>query len=304
MPLPGQYDTMTLTDLRYLVTLADFRHFAKAAAACFVAQPTLSIAIKKLEEELGLTLFERHRHEVLVTPAGERIIAQAKVVLHEAEHLKQLAQAQHDEFAQPLRLGAIFTVAPYIFPTLIPALHQSAPSLLLYLEENYTSVLADKLAAGDLDVILVAAPFEQMETQHQALFSEEFCLLLPKQHPWAASDHIAACDLATAPMLMLGEGHCFRDQILASCPMSNPKLNNGNSLETLRFMVANGLGLTLIPAISVPYLVNDSLISTTITPAPTRQIIAVWRRRFPRPQAIRALIQTLQQLRLTGSQPL
>ncbi len=295
---------MTLTDLRYLVTLADVRHFAKAAAACFVSQPTLSIAIKKLEEELGLTLFERHRHDVLVTPAGERIIAQAKVVLHEAEHLKQLAQAQHDQFAQPLRLGAIFTVAPYIFPTLIPALHQTAPSLLLYLEENYTAVLAEKLAAGELDVILVAAPFEQIETQTQLLFHEDFCLLLPKNHAWANKPHIAACDLANAPMLMLGEGHCFRDQILASCPMNQPKLNNGNSLETLRFMVANGLGLTLIPAISVPYLVNDSLMTKTIAPAPTRQIMAVWRRRFPRPQAIHVLIASLQQLNLVGSQPL
>ncbi len=295
---------MTLTDLRYLVALADVRHFAKAAAACFVSQPTLSIAIKKLEEELGLILFERHRHDVLVTPAGERIIEQAKVVLHEAEHLKQLAQAQHDQFAQPLRLGAIFTVAPYIFPTLIPALHQTAPSLLLYLEENYTAVLAEKLASGELDVILVAAPFEQIETQTQLLFQEDFRLLLPKNHAWANEPTIAACDLASAPMLMLGEGHCFRDQILASCPMSQPKLNNGNSLETLRFMVANGLGLTLIPAISVPYLVNDSLMTKTIAPAPTRQIMAVWRRRFPRLQAIRVLIASLQQLNLVGSQPL
>jgi LysR family hydrogen peroxide-inducible transcriptional activator len=187
---------------------------------------------------------------------------------------------------------------------LIPKLHQTAPTLLLYLEENYTAVLADKLAAGELDVILVAAPFEQIETQHQDLFSEDFCLLLPQQHAWRDKETIAAYDLANAPMLMLGEGHCFRDQILASCPMNNPKLSNGNSLETLRFMVANGLGLTLIPAISVPYLVNDSLITKTIRPAPTRQIRAVWRRRFPRPHAIRVLIQALQQLNLAGSQPL
>ena len=150
----------------------------------------MSIAIKKLEDELDITLFERHRHELLVTPAGERIIQQAKVVLHESEHLKQLAQAEHDEFAQPLRLGAIFTVAPYIFPTLIPKLHQTAPTLLLYLEENYTAVLADKLAAGELDIILVAAPFEQIETQHQDLFSEDFCLLLPQQHAWRDKETI------------------------------------------------------------------------------------------------------------------
>ena len=295
---------MTLTELRYLVTLAEQRHFAKAAAVCCVSQPTLSIAIKKLEDELGLTLFERHRHELLVTPAGERLIAQAQVVLNETEHLKQLAQAELDEFAQPLRLGAIFTVAPYVFPTLIPALHQSAPSLLLYLEENYTHMLADKLATGALDVILVAAPFDQPETQCQPLFSEDFVLLLPHSHDWTTRVRpIPRRALAHAPMLMLGEGHCFRDQSLAACPMSSPKLNNGNSLETLRFMVANGLGLTLIPAISAPYLLNDSLRIKTLQPPPTRQIMAVWRRRFPRPQAIRALLQSLQHLNLAGSRP-
>ena len=295
---------MTLTDLRYLVKLAELRHFAKAAAACYVSQPTLSIAIKKLEDELNISLFERHRHEVLITPAGERVIAQAKVVLDEAEHLKQLAAAQQDEFAQPLRLGAIFTVAPYVFPSLIPALHQSAPNLLLYLEENYTHVLSEKLANGELDVILVAAPFELPESQSQALFSEEFYLLTPKNHEFAQKKRVLASDVAHAPMLMLGEGHCFRDQSLAACPMSNPKLDNGNSLETLRFMVANGLGLTLIPAISVPYLVNDSLAAHAIYPAPERQIMAVWRRRFPRPQAMYALIQGLKQLQLNSqSQP-
>ncbi|PTQ91032.1 LysR substrate-binding domain-containing protein [Agitococcus lubricus] len=295
---------MTLTDLRYLVTLAELRHFAKAAAACFVSQPTLSIAIKKLEDELGLPLFERHRHDVLVTPAGERIIEQARVVLAEAEHLKHIAQAQHDEFAQPLRLGAIFTVAPYVFPSLIPALHQSAPNLLLYLEENYTHVLSEKLAQGDLDMILVASPFEQIETQHQLLFEEDFLLLLPKQHAWQTQSQIDNQALAEAPMLMLGEGHCFRDQSLATCPMNNPKLNNGNSLETLRFMVANGLGLTIIPAISVPFLINDGLTTRPLLHPPTRQIMAVWRRRFPRPNTIRVLLSTLQQLQLSGSRPL
>ena len=292
---------MTLTDLRYLVTLSELRHFAKAAAACFVSQPTLSIAIKKLEDELNVVLFERHRHEVLITPAAEPIIAQAKVVLHEADLLKQMAQAQRDEFAQPLRLGAIFTVAPYIFPTLIPALHESAPQLLLYLEENYTHVLSHKLANGELDVILVAAPFDLPECQTVDLWQEEFLLLMPQKHEWAKREQIDSHLLADAPMLMLGEGHCFRDQSLATCPMNNPKLNNGNSLETLRFMVANGLGLTLIPAMSVPYLVNQSLSYKSLDPAPTRQIMAVWRRRFPRRQAIHALIQGLKKLNPSGT---
>lgn len=294
---------MTLTDLRYLVTLAEVKHFARAAGVCFVSQPTLSIAIRKLEDEFGAALFERHRHEVLVTPAGERLVEQARRVLQEADLLKDMARAERDEFAQPLRLGAIFTVAPYIFPALVPALHRNAPSLLLYLEENYTHVLTEKLANGELDVILVAEPFDLPETQMQPLFNEEFRLLLPRDHAWAGRDRVNAAELDDAPMLMLGEGHCFRDQILAACPVSHPRLSNGNSLETLRYMVANGLGLTLIPAIGEPFLLNDSLTAVRVEPAPHRRIIAVWRRRFPRPKAIRALLDTLQSVPVPGSLP-
>ena len=294
---------MTLTDLRYFVALADIRHFARAAAACFVSQPTLSIAIKKLEDELDIALFERHRHDVLLTPAGERLAAQARVVLREADQLKQMAQAERDEFSQPLRLGAIFTIAPYVFPTLIPALHVSEPSLLLYLEENYTAVLSEKLAAGELDVILVADPLDLPETHSEKLYHEDFRLLLPAGHPWSQKPSVPAADLADAPMLLLGEGHCFRDQILATCPMNQPRLANGNSLETLRFMVANGLGLTFIPATAEPYLLNDSLRCTAITPAPHRDVIAVWRRRFPRPRAVQALLRALHGLNLAGSTP-
>ncbi|RZU47642.1 LysR family hydrogen peroxide-inducible transcriptional activator [Fluviicoccus keumensis] len=292
---------MTLTDLRYLVTLAEVKHFARAAAACFVSQPTLSIAIKKLEDELDVSLFERHRHEVLVTPAGERIVAQAQRVLQEAALLKDMARAERDEFAQPLRLGAIFTVAPYLFPTLVPALHESAPALLLYLEENYTHVLTEKLSAGELDVILIATDEDLPETHSRTLFHESFRLLLPRRHPWAERAEVSAAELDDAPMLMLGEGHCFRDQILSACPVSHARLSNGNSLETLRHMVANGLGLTLIPAIGEPYLLNDSLCAIDVNPAPGRDIIAVWRRRFPRPQAVQALLDGLAALTVPGS---
>lgn len=294
---------MTLTDLRYLVTLADLRHFARAAAACYVSQPTLSIAIKKLEDEFGVALFERHRHEVLVTPAGERLVAQAQQVLREAALLKDMAAAERDEFAQPLRLGAIFTIAPYVFPALVPALHRTAPELLLYLEENYTHVLTGKLASGELDLILVAEPFDLPETHVRRLFREDFRLLAPAAHAWARRPVVAAAELDDAPMLMLGEGHCFRDQILATCPVSHARLSNGNSLETLRFMVANGLGLTLIPAIAEPYLLADNLASVPLEPAPHRTVVAVWRRRFPRPKAVSALLDALASAPLHGSRP-
>ncbi len=296
---------MTLNDLRYLVTLARERHFGRAAEACFVSQPTLSIAIKKLEEELGVMLFERHRHEVLVTPAGEGIIQQAARVLEEADTLKGLAQAARDEFQAPLRLGAIFTVGPYLFPSLVRRLKTACPSLLLYLEENYTTVLAEKLARGELDVILVALPFEQPEIHVAPLFEEDFRLLMPADHDWASRQHVPGAELEQVNMLLLGEGHCFRDQILEACPSvratSSTGLSPGGSLETLRHMVASGLGLTLIPASSQPYLVDEDLRTVDIMPPPQRQIVAVWRRRFPRPRAVKALVDTLQELRLPGS---
>jgi len=296
---------MTLNELRYLVTLARERHFGRAAEACFVSQPTLSIAIKKLEEELGVMLFERHRHEVLVTPAGEGIIAQAERVLEEADTLKGMAQAAHDEFRAPLRLGAIFTAGPYLFPSLIPALKVRCPSLLLYLEENYTHVLAEKLARGELDMIVVAEPFVQPETQAAPLFDEDFLLLLPSGHVWASQAVVDSGRLDPAGLLMLGEGHCFREQILQACPsVRAPQgggLSPGSSLETLRHMVAGGLGLTLIPACSAPYLVTEGLITRPLHPAPTRRMVAVWRRRFPRPRAIKALLDGLHALQLPGT---
>lgn len=296
---------MTLNDLRYLVTLARERHFGRAAEVCFVSQPTLSIAIKKLEEELGVMLFERHRHEVLVTPAGTAIIAQAERVLEEADTLKGMAQAAHDEFRAPLRLGAIFTAGPYLFPGLIHALKASCPQLLLYLEENYTHVLAEKLARGELDMIIVAEPFAQPEIHVAPLFDEEFLLLLPADHPWAGQTVVDSDQLDPAHLLMLGEGHCFREQILQACPSVRAPggngLSPGSSLETLRHMVASGLGLTLIPACAEPYLVTEGLTTRPLRPAPTRRMIAVWRRRFPRPRAIRALLDGLLHLSLPGT---
>lgn len=295
---------MTLNDLRYLVTLARERHFGRAAEACFVSQPTLSIAIKKLEEELGVMLFERHRHEVLVTPAGEDIIRQAERVLEEADALKSMAQNARDEFQSPLRLGAIFTVGPYLFPSLIRRLKTECPDLLLYLEENYTHVLAEKLSRGELDMILVALPFDQPEIQTVPLFDEDFHLLVPAEHEWAKRSDLSSQELSDVTMLLLGEGHCFRDQILEACPSvrsATSGMSPGSSLETLRYMVSSGLGLTLIPAISEPYLLDDSLAAVEMKHAPSRRIVAVWRRRFPRPRAVHALLDSLKKLNLPGT---
>lgn len=297
---------MTLTDLRYLVALARERHFGRAAERSHVSQPTLSIAIKKVEDELGLALFERHRHEVLVTPGGEAIIRQAQRVLEEMDVLNGAARAARNQFADPLRLGAIFTIAPDLFPPLVRAVKSGGSGLMLYLEENYTHVLADKLAAGELDAIVVAQPFEAPETPVETLYREDFLLLLPEDHAWSRRKSIASTELEASDMLLLGEGHCFRDQVLETCPhlagrTSNP-LGSSSSLSTLRHMVASGLGLTLIPASSVANLTEGGdVIAIPVTPAPSRAVVIAWRRRFPRPQAIKALLESLHGLHLPGT---
>lgn len=296
---------MTLTDLRYLLALARERHFGRAAESCHVSQPTLSIAIKKVEEELGLALFERHRHEVLVTPGGEAIIRQAQRVLEEMEVLNTAARAARNEFADPLKLGAIFTTAPDLFPPLVRALKAGGSGLMLYLEENYTHVLKEKLASGELDAIIVATPFDEPETHVQPLYHEDFHLLLPADHPWARRDAIASAELASDSLLLLGEGHCFRDQILEACPHlgghGNNTLGPASSLITLRHMVASGLGLTLVPASAIPALTEGGdVIARPLLPAPSRGIAMAWRRRFPRPQAIKAVLTALDGLQLPG----
>jgi len=294
---------MTLTELRYLVTLAQERHFGRAAERCHVAQPTLSVAIRKLEESLNLTIFERHRHGVLVTPAGETVIAQAQVVLNEADVLAHIASQARDEFAEPLRVGAIFTLGPYLFPALVRQLKANASPLKLHLEENYTHVLDQQLATGDLDAILVALPFEPPETRVVPLFEETFSLLMAAQHPWSKRRSIPSQEVSSSPVLMLGEGHCFRDQVLETCSLQNAtsSIRTGSSLMTLRHMVANGLGNTFIPAIAEPYLVDEDVITRPIKPAPMRTVVLASRYRFPRRRALEALTQTLQSLQLPGA---
>jgi LysR family hydrogen peroxide-inducible transcriptional activator len=298
---------MTLTDLRYLIALARERHFGRAADACHVSQPTLSIAVKKVEDELGLALFERHRHEVLVTPAGDAIVRQAHRVIDEMEVLNIAARAARDEFADPLKLGAIFTTAPDLFPPLVRALKAGNSGLMLYLEENYTHVLTEKLARGELDVIIIAAPFDAPETHVEPIYRENFELLLPADHSWTKRKSVSTEELQNNSLLLLGEGHCFRDQILEACPhlAGNSNTMAASSLITLRHMVASGLGLTLIPASAVPTLTEGGdAVARPLTPAPSREIIMAWRRRFPRPKAIKALLTALRSLKLAGITPL
>ncbi len=300
--------TMTLTELKYIVAVAQHKHFSRAAKSCFVSQPTLSLGIKKLEAELELTIFERQaRNELRITEQGALIIEQAQNVLDQASQLKTLAQSQQAPLATPLRFGAIYTIAPYLLPELIPLLHQRAPQMQLRLEENFTAVLAEQLKQGKLDVILIALPFNEPNIVTQAVYDEPFEVVIPTGHHWHQRQQIEANELAQENLLLLGPGHCFRDQVLQSCPDCNSSGNlqqslAGGSLETIRYMVASGSGITVLPSSCRQKAGNSSLIKMIpfTQPAPQRRVALAWRKSFARPEAIEVLRQQILKCSLSG----
>ncbi len=299
---------MTLTDLRYIVVLARERHFGRAAERCFVAQPTLSVAVKKLEDELGVMIFERGQGEVRVTPVGERIVAQAEKVLNEAARVKELAQAGKDPLSGPLRLGAIYTIGPYLLPRLIPLMRERAPNMPLYIEENFTHRLAEKLKAGEVDVIVIALPFHEPGIVTQALYDEPFRVAMPAGHPWSERQSIPPQDLGDEKLLLLGAGNCFRDQVLEACPRGNPdgrlqRTLEGSSLETIRQMVAGGIAITVLPSSATddPSACNPLVaVRPFAAPEPFRRVALAWRASFPRTQAMDLLRQAILACRLPG----
>src|SRR3954464_9050349 len=249
---------MTLTELRYIVAVARERHFGRAAEACFVSQPTLSVAVKKLEEELGVTLFERGASEVTVTPGGTTIVEQAQRVLEEASRIRELAAAGRDPLAGTLRLGAIYTIGPYLLPKLIPILRKNAPSMQVLIQENFTHRLAESLKSGEVDVILIALPFAEPAIETRPVYDEPFMVAVPKGHPWEGRKRVTSDELTKESLLLLGEGHCFRDQVLDICTVvrsrdrsSLSRTVEGGSLETIRQMVAGGFATPVLPATSV-----------------------------------------------------
>lgn len=290
---------MTLTELRYIVAVARERHFGRAATSCFVSQPTLSVAVKKLEDELGVALFERAAGDVTLTPIGEQIVSQAQRVLEEAQVVKQLAQQGKDPLAGTLRLGAIYTISPYLLPWLIPALRERAPQMQVLLEENYTVRLAEMLKQGEIDVAILAEPFYESGIATQELYEEDFVVAAPKGHPWAMQDAIDAAQLSDENVLLLSPGNCFRDQVLQSCPDLNreslppgslQRTLQGSSLTTIRHMVMGGIGVTVLPATSVNQADEQMLvIRPFVSPIPTRRIVLAWRRNFPRLAAVEAV---------------
>ena len=294
---------MTLTELKYIVAVATERHFGRAAERSFVSQPSLSAAVKNLEDELGVQIFERGKGEVLVRPVGEEIVAQARRALEEAARVKSVAAQAGNPLEGPLRLGVIHTVAPYLLPELVTALGSSAPRMPLDIEENMTANLDGMLRAGALDAAVVALPFAAPGIAVVSLYSEPFRVIVPARHPWARRRAIRPDELAAENLLLLSGGHCFRDQVLDACrEFARPAApgKQGNSLETIRNMVVSGMGISVLPATALTPKYATPLIKAIdfTAPAPSRRIVLAYRQGFPRGAALAVIAAAIPKLAL------
>ena len=316
---------MTLTELKYIVAVAREKHFGKAAEACFVSQPTLSVAVKKLEDELELKLFERSSGEVTVTPLGEEIVRQAQSVLEQAAEIKEIAKRGKDPLGGPLKLGVIYTIGPYLLPDLVRQNIERTPQMPLMLQENFTVRLLEMLRTGEIEAAILAEPFPDTGLAIAPLYDEPFLAALPSSHPLAAGTEVTTEQLKSEHMLLLGSGHCFRDHVLQVCPefarFSSStdgirKSFEGSSLETIKHMVAAGMGVTLVPRLAVPPealgaaepdapgVVRYLPIHDDGGAPPTRRVVLAWRRSFTRYEAIAALRNAIYACVLPGVQRL
>lgn len=315
---------MTLTELKYIVAVAREKHFGRAAEACFVSQPTLSVAVKKIEEELDVKLFERSANEVTVTPLGEEIVRQAQAVLEQAASIKEIAKRGKDPLSGPLKLGVIYTIGPYLLPDLVRQMIEHTPQMPLMLQENFTVKLLEMLRTGEIDCAILAEPFPDTGLAVAPLYDEPFYAAVPHTHPLATNDSISTDEIKAETMLLLGTGHCFRDHVLEVCPEfarfsshaeGIRKSFEGSSLETIKHMVAAGMGVTLVPRLSVPKSAllpkGKAKVSTSTDEgfvrylpfsgeAPTLRVVLVWRRSFTRYEAIASLRNAVYACELPG----
>lgn len=316
---------MTLTELKYIVAVARERHFGRAAEACYVSQPTLSVAVKKLEEELDVKIFERSAGDIAVTALGQDIVRQAQSVLEQAAAIKEIAKRGKDPLAGTLTLGVIYTIGPYLLPELVHHAIARTPQMPLMLQENFTVRLLEMLRTGEIDCAILAEPFADTGLAVAPLYDEPFMAALPSIHPLAERKSVSTAELKNETMLLLGTGHCFRDHVLEVCPEFARYASNaegirrtfeGSSLETIKHMVSAGMGVTLVPRLSVPqdalhrgvrrrksddghirYLPIDD---GHAGEPPVRRVVLVWRRSFTRYEAIAALRNAIYACELPG----
>ncbi|MDX1351843.1 MAG: hydrogen peroxide-inducible genes activator [Thiomicrorhabdus sp.] len=300
---------MTLNELKYIVAVAKEKHFRKASETCFVSQPTLSVAIKKLEDELGVILFERRKQDVLVTPIGKKIITIAEEILERSKNIKQIAKETQGDLSSELKIGAIYTIAPYLLPKLIPSFHKLAPNIPLIIEENYTHVLADKLQSGELDIVILSLPFDEPNIETYPLYEETFNAIIPKEHPLAKGNKaVKFQEIENETVLLLGSGHCFRDQVVEAFPnlmhlnYQSDRLQktfDGSSLETIRYMVSSGAGISIFPCTSLSERDEELFTIKPLTnPVPKRTVALAWRKTFSRMQVLELFKQAIADIKI------
>ena len=298
---------MTLSELKFIVAVAHEKNFRKAADKCFVSQPALSLAIKKLEEELGLILFERSRSDVTVTDVGQSIVNQAIVVLDEAAKIKELAKLGDSHLSQTFKLGLIYSIAPYLLPLIIPQLRQSAPDMPLEIEENITNNLQDKLKKGIIDAAVIALPFDIPSIETIELYDEEFVAVVPSNHAWSSKKRISSKELSSEKVLLLDNTHCFSSQVQEACPGLSKKseIQVGNSLETIRNMVASNLGISVLPKSAVALKHHNPLVNVISfeKPVPFRRVALAFRKSSVKKDAIEQIAQVIKGIDLETFNP-
>lgn len=292
---------MTLSELRFVVAVAKERNFRRASEKCFVSQPALSLAIKKLEDDLGVMIFERSRTDISPTPIGEKIIEQAIKALEEVNHIRQIAKQGNNQLSGVFRLGLIYSVGPYLLPELIPILRSSAPEMPLEIEENLTAQLETQLKNGVIDAAVIALPFDVPGINTMPLYDEKYVVMVPKGHPWADRVSISADELADENVLLLNSGHCYSHQVLQACPDLSRKgqVLQGNSLETIRNMVASNLGVTVLPASAATERYTNPLVKVIpfSEPVPVRRVALAWRKSYARELAISCVADSISQIK-------
>ncbi len=294
---------MTLSELRFIVTLAHEKSFRKAAEKAFVSQPALSLGIKKIEEELNLSLFERSvgaGGNVKITPIGQKIIDQAAIVLEEAAKIKDLSANGDNQLALPFKLGLIYSIAPYLLPLIIPNLRKQTPDMPLEVHENITKNLENELKQGSIDAAVIALPFDIPGVDIKILYDESFVVIAPLNHPWAKRKTIKAKDLSKEKVLLLDRTHCFSNQVTEACPelSKNSEIQLGNSLETIRNMVASNLGISVLPKSATTDKYDNSLVKVIPfeAPVPFRRVALAYRKSAVKKEAINQIVNVIKDL--------
>ena len=288
---------MTLSELRFVVSVAQEKNFRRAAAKSFVSQPALSLAIKKIENELGVLIFERNRMGISLTTVGEKIVNQAQIVLEEADKIKAISVVEKNTQEVEIKIGLIYSIAPYLLPSIIPLVQNTSPEIILEAEEDITTNLIKKLEEGSIDAAIIALPFVVPGIETQPLYDEPFKVLIPTKHPWNNKQKINAKELKNEKILLLDNTHCFSMQVREACPGISDKaeVQAGTSLETIRTMVASNLGISILPQSATASNYSNDLINILPfeSPIPFRRVAMAFRRGSSKQSSLVKIIKSI-----------